>query len=93
MYGGLGSIIDLFGMIFLTNAFSCGPAGPASAIAAISSLLVIIIEALIAKKMLTVIELIAALLGFLGTLVLMIPDPLYKCIFCFRNRGTNIDKN
>jgi drug/metabolite transporter (DMT)-like permease len=86
--GFVGSSFDLVGMIFMTNAFSCGPAGPASAMSSISSLFVIIIEALVNRRMLTKFEFISTVLGFAGTLILIIPDHLIQ-IFCCRKEQDN----
>lgn len=72
--GLVGSIINTIGLTCINTAISCGPLGPVSSIGACSNILLVIVEAVRHAKVPTYIELISLVLGFIGALVLVIPD-------------------
>ena len=81
--GFVGSVINTLGIVCIQNALSCGPAGPISALAASASFFLVIIEAIKAWRMLSLMETIGLILGLYGALILVIPDTFAKlCCFC-----------
>ena len=85
--GMIGSIINTLGITSIQNALSCGPAGPVSALAACSNLLLVVIEAVKNKEMLSPLEVVAFIFGTFGSLELVIPDVFEKLCGCLCCKG------
>jgi hypothetical protein len=80
--GFFGSFIDSIGVVALSEAFSCGPAGPISAVVGLCSLVMVLVEAIKHWKMLSTMEIIAFILGMYGTIVLSVPEWCETWCFC-----------
>lgn len=82
LFGTLGSIINTLGLYLSNLAYTNGPLGPVSSITCSSNILLIIVEALIYKKVPTWVEILGFLLGFAGTLEIVFPklfEMIFKC--------------
>ena len=90
--GFIAAISDQIGMIFLSNAFTLGPAGPISAIIGISNPLLILVECIKNWKMISLSEGIGFILVIYGALILVIPETFEKFCFpcCFKNKKNKI---
>ena len=76
--------LESVGKVSITTAVVIGRAGPASALASLAGVELVIFEAVKAQKMITTIELISLLLGFVGSLILVVPQMFTMlCCFCF----------
>lgn len=80
--GIVASLIDTVALNCLSISLDKGPMGPASAIANFNTMLLVLVDALKTWKVPTTIELSAVVIGFIGCLVLLIPDHLER-LFCF----------
>ena len=80
--GLAGSFFDNIGIVCVTKAFSCGPAGLVAAICTSTNLFLTIIEAIKHERSLSKMETIGLSLGLYGALVLVIPQVFEKYCFC-----------
>ena len=81
--GLAGSFFETIGIVCITKAFSCGPAGLVAAMGTSTNLFLTIIEAIKHQRSLSQMETIGLLLGIYGALVLVIPHVFEKYCFCF----------
>jgi drug/metabolite transporter (DMT)-like permease len=81
--GLVGSFLDTLGIVFITRAFSSGPAGLISALATSTNLFLTILEAIKHHRGLSKMESFGLLLGIYGALVLALPSFFEKFCFCF----------
>ena len=87
--GFFGSIFDTCGKACIQRAYSTGPAGPVSAFVEMNNVVLVIFEAIRARKMPNYLEFIGFILAIVGALVLCIPDEitnLLRCIFCCKRK-------
>ena len=94
LIGFVGSYIDALGMVVVTEAFTCGPAGPIAAIISNCNVLMVIIEALKHNRMLTLIEFVGLFLGLYGSLILSVPNIVENYCFCCcikKKQKSNLD--
>lgn len=80
--GFVGNFVDSVGLVAVTEAFACGPAGPVAAICSTTNLLMVLIEAIKHHRMLTKFELIGFILAVIGNIVIILPDYCEKYCFC-----------
>ena len=76
--GFFGSIMDTLGKVFGASALKHGPAGPIGALQCLSGMYLVVVQAIINKKMIRLIEFIALVLCLCGSLILVIPDHLKR---------------
>ena len=81
-WGFFGSIINILGLVSLQFALSKGPAGPISAFVSLSNVLLTLAECFYNQQALKMTELIGFVIGFLGVLILVVPE-LFEKIFYF----------
>ena len=81
--GFVGNFVDSVGLVAITEAFACGPAGPVAAIVSTTNLLMVLIEAMKHQRMLTTFELIGFILAVFGNIVITLPDYCEKYCFCW----------
>jgi len=72
--GFLGAIFNTSGIAFIIYAISIGPAGPVSALASSNTIPLTIIEAFRFSAIPNYLEVTGLILGFVGSLVLTIPN-------------------
>ena len=92
-WGTLGGIVGGLGLVFLSSAIVRGPGGPIYAITSMSSPCLVIIEALVDWKMVSVLELFGCLFGLFGAFIITNPDFFMKnCFFCLSSstRGEEV---
>ena len=66
----------------MQNAIKNGPAGPCMAISALSSPLLVIAEAIIEKRGLPWIQILAIIIGMSGVFIMVLPSFFEKYLFC-----------
>ena len=76
--GLIGSFIDFIGLVSLQTAFTIGPGGPVSALSCFRALILIIIEVVKTHECPKIMEIVGFVIGFLGSIVLVIPE-WFKC--------------
>lgn len=81
LLGFIGSVTQSLGMSFINKAFTLGPSGTVSALGSVSAFFLVLIQAVKNLKSPRTLEIIGFIIGFIGALVLVIPDA-FKCCFC-----------
>ena len=71
--GLVGSVISAIGIATLMKALSCGPIGPVLAVADGYPPLLAIIVAIKNQKMMSMLEIIALIIGLVGVMVISMP--------------------
>ena len=87
--GFVASSINAIGLYCCQMALARGPAGPITAIIQIDNLLLVIIEAIKNKKLISGIESVALVLGVIGALILTIPDEILRLVQCDCDKHVN----
>lgn len=87
-------MFDVVGTVAMQNAYVYGPAGPISAILVSSAIILMIYQAIATKKMLTEVELLGAVVGTYGVLVIVIPEFFERiCCCCCRSKRYKSESN
>ena len=71
--GLISSFVLGFGVVFIQNAIKRGPAGPCLATSALSSPLLVIVEAILEKQGLPVMQILAIIIGMCGVFIMVLP--------------------
>lgn len=73
-----GSVINILGIVSLQIAISTGPAGPISAFVSLSNVFLTVLECFYYKKGLKITEWVGFFVGFIGVLILVLPEIFQK---------------
>lgn len=79
--GLIGGISEALGKMCIQNAVSKGPSGPAAAISNQQAMLLVIVDAIMNKKMVSSTEIVSFIFSFLGSLIMVVPE-LFVKLFC-----------
>ena len=79
-WGFGGSVTNILGMVSLQISLSQGPAGPIAAFVSISNVFLTLLECAYYTKMLRSMEIVGLVIGFLGSLFLVIPEAFSRIV-------------
>jgi len=89
LFGFLGSIVNMFGGVFAISAFASGaPLGPIGALLGTQRIILVILYAFLDWKVPPWVQILALIIGIIGSLILSIPATLHKFLLFVITCGT-----